>query len=786
MIEFFRTLFANDFMPHVYCLRIPSLVWLNAISDGFIAAAYFVIPLGLVRLVHKRRDLAFNWLFILFAVFILSCGGTHVLGIVTLWDPIYRVDALLKAITAIASIFTAFLLIRLLPEIATLPSPEQWRIANRELTLEIKQRKAAETSLLVLNTELEKRVEERTRELEQKNVRLQELTTAWDLSHGMVRDVRGVITFWCAGSEELYGWGKQEAVGANCHQLLKTEFPRPLEEIDSELQDKGSWAGELIHTTKFGVKMQVATHWVLQRNGAGEMTSVIEINNDMTDRLRADEALRRLADLVESSNDAIFSATPAGIITSWNAGAEKLFGYPAAEMLGSTIDKLTPESQQKAARSMVEQVGKGAGARRFEAVRVTKSGQEITVSLTLSSIRNSAGELVGTSQIIHDISEAKAHQEAIRLSEERQRLAVEAGQIGLWYLDVKDGRTIWTQRCKEMHGLSSASHVPDFPATLSFINDADRPGVEEAFRSAIRGESAIALEYRTIGLGSRARWVQIRGEAQLDAHGAVKAIHGTVVDLTERREMENKLRRANTELEQFAYAAAHDLQEPLRNVALAAELLKRQQMPETPEARATNYSKLLTTVIENAHRMEAMIKDLLAYSRALDTAEDQAPESDGDAILAKVLENLASAITEKGAQVTSDPLPHICMQEAHLLQLLQNLIGNALKYAGPSTPQIHIGATVRTGDVVVWVRDNGIGISPKFHTRAFGMFKRLHRGSTEGTGIGLAVCKRIVEHYGGKIWIESEEGRGAIFLFTVPSTIHEWANINNSAVIENS
>lgn len=773
MIEFFRTLFAVDFMPHVYCLRLPSLVWLEAISDGTIATAYFIIPFGLVRLVQKRDDLAFNWLFILFAVFILSCGGTHVLGIITLWLPIYRVDALLKVITAVSSILTAILLIRILPKLALLPSPEQWRVANQKLTIEINQRKAAEFSLRAMNTDLESRVDERTRELEEKNAKLHELTTAWDLSHGMIRDLEGTISFWCAGSEQLYGWSKQEAVGMDSHELLKTEFPKPLAEINSEIKEEGSWAGELIHTTKSGSRRNVATHWILQRSTSGDRGSIIEVNNDITDRLRADEALLRLADLVESSSDAIISTTPDGIVTSWNGAAESLFGYPAAEMLGRGIERLTPGSRLADERAMLVQVGKGVGSKRFETLRVTSSGRQIDVSLTISSIRNPAGKVVGISQIIHDISESKAHEEAIRLSEERQRLAVEAGQVGLWYMDVNNGQSIWTERCKLLHGLAPNSTVPDFPFTLDLLNEEDRPAMAEAFTKTMKGEGAIALEYRTSGLGSRARWLQIKGQAQRDAQGAVKAIYGTVIDLTERRETENKLRRANTELEQFAYAAAHDLQEPLRNVALAAELLKVEQNSQALSDAQDADSSMLTTVIENARRMEAMVKDLLAYSRALDASESQETRADGEAVLKKVLQNLASSIAEKAASVTNDRLPAVWMQETHLLQILQNLIGNALKYSGESPVTIHIGAVVRKSDALMFVRDNGVGIAPQFHDRAFGMFKRLHQGAAKGTGIGLAVCKRIVEHYGGRIWIESEAGKGATLFFTVPSTNHE-------------
>jgi len=770
MINFLAQLFSTDFMPHVYCLRSPALVWVHALADGLIALAYFLIPLALLRLVQRRRDLVFHWLFVLFAVFILSCGATHVMSIITLWHPIYRFDGLVKLVTALASLLTAILLIRLMPRIALLPSPEQWRLANEELKAEISQRKSVEAAMRTLNAELEQRVEDRTRELEEQNVRLQDLKAAWDLAHGFVRTLDSRITFWCEGSEHLYGWKKEEAMGASSHALLRTQFPKPLAEIEQELLEKGSWSGELSHTTKAGSRLQVAAHWIVRRDEKAGSVSVIEVNNDITDRLRAEEASRRLADIVGSSKDAIIGLTPDGLVTSWNTSAELLFGYPAEEMLGQTVQRLTPGALRQEELRIFENAGNSLGAKRYETVRVARGGKAIDVAITVSPIRDSQGSVMGTSMIVRDISEAKAQAEAVRVSEERQRLAVDAGQIGLWYLDLESGRSIWTQRCKELHGIKAENPVPDYPDLLALIHADDREATRQALNDAIQGGTDLAIEYRTRGLDSRTKWIQCRGRAQLDASGAVKGVHGTVMDLTARREMEDKLRRVNTELEQFAYAAAHDLQEPLRNVALAAEMVKA-NVSGLREAREPG---LLTVMIDNAQRMEAMVKDLLAYSRSLDAAEEQmaGPDSanvDASLILETALQNLAAAIAEKGAEITWDPLPAVSMQPNHLRQVLQNLIGNALKYGTDRPIKIHIGVKSLHDDVLLFVRDNGMGISPRFHDRAFGMFKRLHGGSVKGTGIGLAVCKRIVEHYGGRIWIESQEGEGATFFFTVPS-----------------
>src|SRR5690349_13245210 len=165
MFDFFRKLFITDFMPHVYCLREPGLIKLHLLSDGVIALSYAMIPIALVLLIRRRRDLAFPWMFSLFGVFILGCGLTHVMGVVTLWHPAYRLDGLIKAITAVASLLTAILLFRLMPQVEALPSPAQ-------LQSEITRRKDAETELRNLNEQLEQRVAERTVALEQANRQL--------------------------------------------------------------------------------------------------------------------------------------------------------------------------------------------------------------------------------------------------------------------------------------------------------------------------------------------------------------------------------------------------------------------------------------------------------------------------------------------------------------------------------------------------------------------------------------------------------------------------------------
>ena len=236
-------------------------------------------------------------------------------------------------------------------------------------------------------------------------------------------------------------------------------------------------------------------------------------------------------------------------------------------------------------------------------------------------------------------------------------------------------------------------------------------------------------------------------------------------DITERKRAENELRRANADLEQFAYSASHDLQEPLRTIKIYSELLAG-HLSAAVEGETAEFLDFLRSA---ATRMEMLVRDLLAYTQ-VSRLEAPVDEVDTNEALAEVIANLRGAIAESGAAVTFDRLPPVRAHKTHMRQLFQNLIGNAIKYRSEDrAPEVHIGAERQDGYWLFTVRDNGIGIQPEFKEQIFGLFSRLHNADRyDGTGIGLAICQRIVERYHGRIWVESEPGRGSEFRFTLP------------------
>jgi signal transduction histidine kinase len=229
-----------------------------------------------------------------------------------------------------------------------------------------------------------------------------------------------------------------------------------------------------------------------------------------------------------------------------------------------------------------------------------------------------------------------------------------------------------------------------------------------------------------------------------------------------------ELRRANEDLNQFAYSASHDLQEPLRMLVLYSQLLERKYGTKL-EKEATEY---IGFIAEGARRMDALLGDLLNYMQVVNAAPAVSSPVDASEVLNKVLSYLARSIAESGARIVAGPLPRVRIERIHLTQLFQNIVSNALKYRSERRPEIHIRAVPEGRFWKFCIEDNGIGIARQYWDQVFGMFKRLHdRTRYPGTGIGLAICQKIVDRYGGRIWVESEEGQGSTFYFTVPREI---------------
>lgn len=305
--------------------------------------------------------------------------------------------------------------------------------------IDITERKQAEIALSQLNEELEQRVSDRTAELSQLNDRLQqelqereriqtqleEQAQLLDLAHDpiMTRDPNGTITFWNHGAERMYGWTQTEALGQSSHVLLQTQFSQPLNEIETELLRHRYWEGELIHQRRDGTPIIVASRWVLQCDENSNPVKVLEINNDITSSKQAEEMQSRLAAIIESSDDAIISTTLDGIVDSWNWGAEKLYGYSAAEIVGQPTFILLPGDRLHEEAEIIQRLQQGDRVEHYETVRRHKEGRLIDISLTVSPLKDAAGEIIGLSKIARDITRRKQAEAQLQVSNERISLA---------------------------------------------------------------------------------------------------------------------------------------------------------------------------------------------------------------------------------------------------------------------------------------------------------------------------------------------------------------------------
>jgi PAS domain S-box-containing protein len=552
-------------------------------------------------------------------------------------------------------------------------------------------------------------------------------------------------------------------------------------------------------------------------------------------------AAARLAAIVEGSQDAIVATTIDGAVTSWNNGAERLFGYSAAEMAGQTTRRLAPPGAEAEEDISLEHIRRGERIEFRDALRLTKDGRLVDVSLSVSPIQDASGRIIGSSRISRDITAEKrirrdldrlrwmlsppppadspeqpVQASVCRLAQHNAaHLILEAAGDSL-LAEMAAGFQVLMGTCFAVHEANGDlvcslvadgwcrfldAHFAARCASTGVCESADLEcagglrlytapihaggelvgsmsmGYGDPTRDPTRlarlagqlGVEVAELERRAAAYETRPPFIvelakqRLAGSARL--LGEIVQRHRAEMLL---RETTGNLERSNRELEQFAYVASHDLQEPLRMVAGYTQLLAERYGGQLgADARS-----FIGYAVDGATRMKQLIEDLLAYSHLTMKGQPIAVVDTRKA-LSMALRNLEAAIVEAGAEVECGTLPPVLANTSQIVQLLQNLVGNAIKFRTPGVPpRVHIDARRAPDGPRQWlfrVTDNGIGIDPRHFERIFAIFQRLHtRHEYPGTGVGLALCRRIVESYQGRIWVESEPGRGSAFLFTLP------------------
>ncbi|HMF69484.1 MAG TPA: PAS domain S-box protein, partial [Phyllobacterium sp.] len=460
------------------------------------------------------------------------------------------------------------------------------------------------------------------------------------------------------------------------------------------------------------------------------------------DSLReSEERYRMLLDGVQ--HYAIFAMDPQGHIVSWNAGAERIKGYKADEIIGHNFSCFFPPEDIEQGRPLeILRIAAASGRYEEQGMRVRKDGSRFLASVTFTALRDSAGNLRGFSEFSHDLSESKESEAKYRglleAAPDAMVVVNQAGEIVLLNLQAEKQFGYYRD---ELLGQQVTNIIPEgFAERL--ITDGTRTAAD-----ALAQQIGTGIELSARRKDGSEFPIEIMLSPLENAEGIL--VTAAIRDISVRKKSEahlvktaEELKRSNDQLEQFAYVASHDLQEPLRMVASYTQLLARRYQGHLD----SDADEFIGYAVDGCNRMQRLIRDLLAYSRS-GTDTKLLQEISGETALKEALTNLRLSIEESGATVTHDLLPAITTDDTQLVQVLQNLIGNAIKYRGGAAPEVHVSAKKNGGKEWIFsVRDNGLGIAPQYFERIFIIFQRLHgRQEFNGTGIGLAICKKIVE-----------------------------------------
>jgi PAS domain S-box-containing protein len=526
------------------------------------------------------------------------------------------------------------------------------------------------------------------------------------------------------------------------------------------------------------------------------------IQEHTEDRKRVEESLAFLAAIVHSSDDAIIGKDLQSRVLSWNIGAERMFGYTAAEMLGQSINRLVSPDRPDEESRVIEGVKRGQTAH-FETIRIRKDGEPIEVSLTISAIKNAKGEIVGVSSIARDITDRKRAQDALEhhaatLREQAQMLDL----ANVMARDLDSRIILWGTGMEKMYGwtkdeaLGKNSHEllrTQFPEPLNDII------------AALHRNGQWEGELVHFDKGGRQLVVASQWVLHTNAQGKPAAILEANNDITGRKLAEEEVRRmnvdlehrveartaqltaANQELEAFTYSVAHDLRAPLRHIDAFSRILSddfASSLP--PEAR-----RYLETIRNGSRNMSQLVDDLLNLARVGRQELRRRPIPLGG-LVKEVVADLKRETEGRQIEWHIRQLPTLECDPGLMKQVFANLLSNAVKYTRPRPKTvIEVGSAQANGSTAIFVRDNGVGFNMKYVDKLFGVFQRLHRAEEfEGTGVGLATVDRILRKHGGSIWAEASINQGATFYFTVPGLegsngpTHE--NVSNHVKTEGS
>ena len=590
----------------------------------------------------------------------------------------------------------------------------------------------------------------------------------------------GEIVLLNVQAEKQFGYRRDELLGQKVTNIIPAGFAErliadDLRSTEDALTQQIGTGIELIARRKDGGEFPIEI--MLSPLQSAEGTLVTAAIRNISVRKAAETHLAqmegRYRGLLEAAPDAMVVVNQGGEIVLLNVQAEKQFGYRRDELLGQKVTNIIPvgfaerliaDDLRSAEDASAQQIGTG-----IELIGLRKDGGEFPIEIMLSPLQSAEGTLVTAA--IRNISVRKAAETHLAQMEGRYRGLLEAAPDAMVVVNQGGEIVLLNVQAEKQFGYRRDELLGQKVINIIPVGFAERL-IADDLRSA---EDASAQQIGTgIELAARRKDgsefpIELMLSPLRNAEGIL--VTAAIRDISVRKKAAvvllqkvEELHRSNEELGQFAYIASHDLQEPLRMVASYTQLLSRRYKGKL-DADADEF---IAYAVDGASRMQRLIQDLLAYSRVGTKGKDLT-EISSEAALRQAVVNLRGAIEDSGALVTHDILPDVMADEMQLVQLFQNLVGNAIKYQKPGIPEVHVSAAKNGGKT--WdfaVKDNGLGIDPQYFEKIFGMFQRLHkRDEFAGTGIGLAICKKIVERHGSNISVESTPGQGSTFRFAL-------------------
>lgn len=582
-------------------------------------------------------------------------------------------------------------------------------------------------------------------------------------------DEHGRVTFANPAAERIFGWSQSELSQRVLHEVIhhnhRDGTPYPLEECPFARVLTSGMAlkrQEDVFFRKDGSSIHATgSNAPIFRDG--RVIGGVVVLSDISERQRADKRFRRLAD---QATVGVVTGDLDGSITYSNPVFLKMLGYGDADAVHHWRDIASDDA---CVEYCLNALRAQSASRPCETNLLAADGSQVPVMISATVLERRQDGTTYIAAYVTDLRSVYEAERALRSSEERRLLAIEAADMGTWFQDIRSGLLKWDDRCYSVFGVDRNSPLT-YENFLELVHPEDRKRTEAAVHKAITEFQHYDIEYRIVKRDGEIRWISAKGQAYAGRDGTTECMQGIAIDITARKHAEERLKqlndalqRSNRDLQEFTYAISHDLQEPLRMVNNFGQLIEKRHASDLKgEAR-----EFFHFMIDGAQRMERMIRDLLNYSRVLNDEGTFEP-TELRATLLWAMSNLDVLIQESGASITYDALPTVDGDFVRLSQVFQNVLCNSIKYRSADPPVIDIRTRSESGEWIIAVRDNGIGMDPKNADRAFGVFTRMHGSQYPGTGVGLAICKQIVERHRGRIWMETAPNAGSTIYFTLP------------------